>query len=401
MEIRKLTEDELLEANLISVYCFHFRADSLEEVKKRADEFGERIDENKKDDWGAFAEDGTLMARIINNKYRFYLDGSPVTAGGIGAVSTRPEYREAGAIKNIFQEIFANAYENGEVISALYPFNHAFYRKQGYETVLHQNRYELAPALLRHYKFDGTVKRWNPGESVKEFLDVYLEFAKDYNFTVPRDEEYMLNHMKVKDLYIDRKFSYILKKDGKAIAYLIFTDVKEDAGAMLRVDECAWTCRDGFHAILAFLGRFTADYEKILLPLPTGIDLLKIIQTPGQYEIKKECAQNFMVRVINAEKLLAAITKPAGCDFIIQVADEKIMQNNGIWHVTEKEVLKTEEAADITVDVRALGQMATGSISFDEAQLRKDVEVHTKDAMKLDMLGRVFKEKKIFVSEQF
>lgn len=392
MQVRKLDGSERFDAYLISLFCFHNRIDDVESER-------ERIEGETLEDWGAFTDDGTLAARIVNNRLELYIDGQTVRAGGIGAVSTLPEYREKGAVREIFAELLPQSYKNGEVISALFPFNHEFYRKQGYEVVTFQNYYELKPALLNGYRFDGTITRWNPGEPVDDYLNIYNIFAADYNLAMHRDEKSMMEHMKVDKLYQERKFSYLLRRNGENIAYVIFTDIQNDPEAILHVEESAWINRDGFHAILAFLGRFEADYGSIQLPLPYGIDLLRIIRTKRAYEIQKTCHHNFMVRVINAKKLLEIIKKPSDCDFVIKVSDEMIAENNGVWRVTADSIMTADHSLtpDLVVSERAFAQMAVGCINLDEARLRRDVEINAKE----EMLRKVFVEKRILVAEHF
>ena len=390
MKVRKLKKNELPEAYLISAYCFHVRTDDVEaEIRK--------IDASNRVDWGAFDDDGTLMARIIDTRYTFYLDGREIPVGGIGAVSTLPEYRDRGAIREIFVKLLKDAYKNGEVMSALFPFKHAFYRKVGYETITHRNTYTFAPEVLSGYRFDGEVKKWNTGDSVTEFLSVYSGFAQRFNMAAARTEDMMREHLKVDKPFADRRFSYMLRCDGKPVAYLIFTDIRHDPAAILEVEECAWTCRDGFDAILGFLARFEADYGEIKLPLPLGIDLLRIIRSPRSYRIEKKTGQNFMARIINAQKLLELIKKPAGCDLVIKVTDEIIKENNRTFRVKGSKVLETKGAADIELSERALAQMAIGAINLDEAMLRDDVTVRAKE----EMLRTLFPEKRIFVGEHF
>ena len=72
MVIRQLKQEEKFMAGRISGICFHERIDDL--AKKR-----QECEEAKEEDWGAFDEKGTLMARIINNRYTSYVDGQ--TAG--------------------------------------------------------------------------------------------------------------------------------------------------------------------------------------------------------------------------------------------------------------------------------------------------------------------------------
>lgn len=404
MEVRKLAGEERYAAYLTAVYCFHMRVDDVEARRER--QLNATIE-----DWGAFDDNNTLMARIINNHFDFYMDGTAVKAGGIGAVATLPEYRNSGAIRAIFGKLLPEAYSNGEVISALYPFKHEFYRKFGYETVIGWSQYSLTPELLCRYRFDGKAVKWNQDDPVTDFMTVYNSFAPQYNMAHARTEEQMLEHMKVEKEYIDRRFSYVLKEDGEPIAYVIFTDIKNDPAAILQVEECAWTCRDGFRAVLGFLARFEADYGTIELRLPGGIDLLRVIVTPNAYAIKETVFPNFMVRVINAKKLLETIKKPSDCNFTIRISDEMIEENNRTYRVLpdrvelvgERFVADDESAAgvspkaDLEINVRALAQLAIGAVNLDEALLRPDVTVNAKE----EMIRRVFIPKRIYVGEHF
>ena len=86
MEVRRLTENEHFEANLVSYVAFHMRLEDPEKMRE----------ESKKlaiEDWGAFSDDGKTMARILNYRFETWLDGQTVVSGGIGGVSTLPEYR--------------------------------------------------------------------------------------------------------------------------------------------------------------------------------------------------------------------------------------------------------------------------------------------------------------------
>ena len=391
MKIKKLNRKEREKAYMISAYCFHMRIENGEINK-------EEVESDQLDDWGAFDDNGTLMAHIIDHRFSFYLDGKPVSAGGIGGVSTLPEYRNAGAIREMFKRILKDDYRNGKVISALYPFKHEFYRKAGYEVVTFMNEYSFAPSVLCDYHFDGEVCKWNNGDPADDFLRVYQTFAPAYNMALMRGEECMQYHLKADKPYIDRKFAYAFKQKGKPVSYLIFTDIRHDPAAILQVEECAWTGRDGFYAILGFLARFEADYGEIKLPLPKGIDLLRLIRSPQAYDIKKHCCQHFMVRVINVKKLLEQIAKPADCDLKIRVIDDIIEENNRTYRLKADGVTESKaKKADLELDVRALGQMAIGAVNFDEAMLRRDVTLYANEKM----LRTVFTEKNIWCGDHF
>ena len=390
MEVRQLKPEEHFEANLISTVAFHMK---MEDPEKNREESLKSTDE----DWGAFSEDGKIMARIINNHFESRLDGQRVMNGGIGAVSTLPEYRNTGAVKAIFEKLIPEAYRRGEIISTLYPFNHAFYRKFGYETVRWLDHYEFAPAMLSGYRFSGVAELWKPGDPVEEYTALYNRFADHFNLAMYRDDRMMQDRIKG-EYYKDRKFCYLFRENGKAVAYLIFQDVRNDPAAILTVQDLAWDGREGFYAILGFLARFTADYGTIRLFLPSCLELLSVIQTPRAYDIQQTASQSYMIRAVNAKRLLEIMKKPDDSKFVIRVeGDMQIPENNGTWAVDGAGAELTDEKPDLTVSIQALGQMAAGAVSLAEAMYRPDVTVFGNEAV----LEKVFVRKPILVEDHF
>ena len=388
--VRLLQGEERFDADVISTVCFHGRIEDVDKAKQNALE-------DTREDWGAFSEDGALMAHIINNKFDSWLDGTLVKNGGIGAVSTLPEYRESGAIRHIFEKLLPEAYKNGEIISTLYPFNHAFYRKFGYETLVYKNEYEFRPEVLRGYRFKGEAVLWKDGDPVTPFTELYTQYASQYNLAIRRDDQKMQYHLKGV-YYQDRKFCYLLKHEDGPAAYIIFQDIRHDPQAILSVKDLAFLGRRGWNAILGFLARFTADYGTIRLELSSGTDLLSLIRSPYAYDIKASVRQNYMIRVINARKLLAVLRKPEGASFVIRVTDDEILpENNGTYLVKGASVMDTEQEPDITVSGRALGQMAAGAVDLSEAILRPDVELSANEAV----LRQVFTRKALMISDYF
>ena len=391
MEVRRLTPEERFEANLISTVAFHMRMEDPEKAE-------EESLKDTKEDWGAFSEDGRMMARIINHRFSVWLDGQLVPCGGIGAVSTLPEYRNTGAIRAIFEQLLPGAYRNGEILSALYPFSHAFYRKFGYETVRWKNEYEFEPAVLSGYRFDGTAELWKPGDPVTGYTELYNRFAAAYNLAARRDDAMMLRDHIKGEYYKDRKFCYMLREEGKPVAYLIFQDIRHDPAAILSVEDLAWEGREGLYAILGFLARFTADYGTVRLFLPASLELLSVVRSPRAYDIRQTASQSYMVRAVNVRKLLEVMKKPDDCRFVIRVEDDmQIPENNGTWAVSGSSAEPTDETPDLTVSVQALGQMAAGCVSLSEALYRPDVTVSGNQ----EVLEKVFVRKPVLVEEHF
>ena len=391
MEIRRLTAQEKFEANLISTVAFHMRMEDPEKSR-------EESLKDTKEDWGAFDDDGRMMARIINHRFESVLDGQLIPNGGIGAVSTLPEYRNSGAVREIFNRLIPEAYRNGEVISTLYPFNHAFYRRFGYETVRWRNDYEFVPAVLSGYRFSGTAELWKPGDPVEEYTALYNRFAAGYNLAVCRDDGRMLKDHLQGEYYKDRKFAYLLRENGKPVAYLVFQDIRHDPAAILSVQDIAWEGRAGLNAILGFLSRFTADYGTIRMFLPASLELLSVIRSPMAYEITQTARQDYMIRAVNVQKLLEIIRKPDDVGFVIRTeGDAQIPENNGTWEVRGNAAERTDREPDLTVSIQAFGQLASGCVSLDEALYRPDVTLSGNEPA----LRKVFVRKPILVEDHY
>lgn len=391
MVVRKLTARERFEANMISAIAFHQR---MEDPEKKREEWAQETTE----DWGAFTDDGKMMARILHYRFEAQMDGQLIPNGGIGAVSTLPEYRNTGAIRSIFNALLPEAYRSGEVISTLYPFNHAFYRKFGYETVRWRNDYEFEPSVLSGYCFSGSAELRVPGKPVSEYTELYRRFAKEFNLAIHRDDARMLKDHIQGEYYRDRKFCYLLRQGSQPVAYLIFQDIRHDPAAILSVLNLAWDGKEGLYAILGFLARFTADYGTVKMFLPSCLELLSVIQGPRVYDIHQTARQDYMIRAVNAKKLLEVMKKPENSSFIIRVqGDGQIQENNGSWEVSGTRVLPTDKAPDLTVSIQALGQMAAGCVSLDEASYRQDVSI----AGNVDTLRDVFIRKPILVEDFF
>ena len=391
MEVRKLKPEERFEAELISHVAFHMRMEDPEKVRENS-----RL--QRTEDWGAFADDGKMMAHMMNHHFESMLDGQTVCNGGIGGVSALPEYRNSGAIRSIFAKLIPDAYRNGEVISTLYPFNHAFYRKFGYETVCWRNNYEFAPSVLSGYRFEGTAELWKPGDPVSEYTALYNRFASGFNLAIHRDDKRMLEEHLKGEYYRDRKFGYLLREGGAPIAYLIFQDIRHDSGAILSVKDLAWDGREGFTALLGFLSRFTADYGMIRMFLPACLQLYSFIQSPQAYDMKQDVTQGYMIRPVNVKRMLEIIQKPQDSRFVIRVEnDPYIDENNGTWAVSARRAEVTDAKPDLTVSIQAFGQLAAGCVSLTEASYRRDVTIFGNEKV----LRKVFVRKPILVEDDF
>ena len=388
MNIRKIDGEERVKAELISLTAFHQKTQDFEK-------FRENALKSRCRDWGAFSDDGTLMAHIINNFYESYFDGHVIRAGGIGAVSTLPPYREEGCIRSIFRPLLRESYDEGMLISTLYPFNHSFYRKFGYETATVWNEFTVPAAELRRYHHPGFAKQWQAGDDLSPYRALWEKFASRHNLSLRRTED-MVKDMIRGTYYEDRYFVFLLGDDAGPSAYVAYQDERRDEGARLRINDFAWDGTRGFRALLGFLGRFSADYKDIWLRSPTDIQLGYFASDP--YAVKCEMSVEHMVRAVNAKALLSLLKKPEGAEFSIEISgDEFIEENNGIFLVKGDRVSSCAGIPDISMDAHTFSQLITGASNLYEASLREDVVIRGREAL----LREIFTRKPLYIADHF
>ena len=114
MQARRLkSPQEYLDAIKISTIAFVGRCDldkapaSIEEELRKND--------GSLEYWGSFTDEGVMTSHMLNNIYHILYDGRIVLCGGVGNVSSLPEYRRQGGIREIFRAKFADMLERGFV----------------------------------------------------------------------------------------------------------------------------------------------------------------------------------------------------------------------------------------------------------------------------------------------
>ena len=160
MTVRLVTEEEMEEVRQLSAICFDYpyeKKDTAEETNQSGTEGGQTPQEQaaqeheeiqqegdgqkggkppvqpRKDrQYGAFTESGELMASMAAIPLSFYYEGKAFTGFGVGGVSTYPHHRKKGAIRAMFEQMLRDAYDEGRLLSYLYPFSESFYGRFGY-----------------------------------------------------------------------------------------------------------------------------------------------------------------------------------------------------------------------------------------------------------------------------
>ena len=398
MPARKLqTIEEYLEATKISTISFVGTCD-LEKARKNVEEEMNNAD-GSAEFWGSFTDDGVMTSHMINNIYHILYDGRIVLCGGVGNVSSYPEYRRKGGIREIFREKFADMRTRGFVFSALYPFSHEYYRKFGYEYCHAPMKqcFEIKDLGIFDCPYDVRMHNW--GECIQPFKDVYQKFILGQNMAIVRSDRQW--DWIEGDAWKNRVYRYLLSDETGTHAYVV---LRPDGAGDTRkavIKDMAWDSKEAFYGILGFLYRLSAQYAYVEAVFPSCIDMRTLI--PEVYHVEQKIDFHGMFRVVDVEKALRLMRHPQGKgSYTIGIKDDFIPDNTGVYAVAYENgsavsVQRALVDADLSCNVTTLAQLTLGYAPLSTLRMRPDVTITGHE----EVLNAVFIKKDCYFADYF
>ncbi len=399
MKIRAIKPEERILTEKIESVAFLFKRDFsvTGDIGKGSEETSEAYKTGR----AAFDENGKMCSCLQLMPFEVTFDGSSVLMGGIGGVASLPEEREKSSIRGIFEYSMKEMYDIGYIFSYLYPFSPSFYRKFGYELNMNTVIYSIPISDFRQFNQTGKLEMYTEGMDASGIKSVYEGYIRDKNLAVIRTDKLWKRFLE-KDPYKDNVFLYIWHdRNGEARSYIKFSiDAVPGSKSNMAVNELVWLDCESFTGIFAFIGRLTAQMERMIWKAPSHVNLLPLFPEP--FDIKQELRTNGMNRIVNVEKALGLMSMPEGAgEVVIGVEDNFFPVNSGSyrleWDNGRHSVERTRKDPDMTCDVQTLSQLATGYLTAEELKLagRLDIKGNEKQ------LSRVFTSKKLFIGDYF
>lgn len=349
--------------------------------------------------WAAFDDDGQMMSAITVPMYPMWFDGQPVCMGGIGGVSTLPQYRRRGGIRACFEALLPELYRQEYDFSYLYPFSTAFYRKFGYECCVQKQLVTVDLRLLRTSYFADTYRLAEPGRDLSEdvaFVDHI--WHRTYNMSVPHVRSDYRWVAKL-DPAAGGKYLYVWYDNGRPSAYVLF----QPEGDTLQCDRFHFTSAQGFRALLGLLQTMSTDrsHARFCLPESKALRYLLPEWSLGAVQWKLLCGG--MVRVIRVREVLEKAKCIGTGQVTLEITDPQIPENTGTYWVPfhNGKVLMVDSAdtaPDARLTIPAFSALISGVCSFtDAAQWMPGIEVQHQNPA----LDQLFYKKEMFIEEEF
>ena len=326
--------------------------------------------------------------------------GALIPAAGITVVGVLPTHRRRGVLTSLMKEQLADCRARGELAAYLWASEATIYGRFGYGLASRIGGISLAKERTRFalpFEPQGTVRLVDLEEAARTFPPLYEQVVAQRPGMFVRTKEWW----ETRKLFDDParrqggpKNLVLLELDGKPAGYAIY-NVKQDwAGGVSKgvvnvvevVAPTAAAARELWRWLFDF--DWTSEFSANLLPLDHELFLL--VAEPRR--LKFTIDDGLWVRLIDVGQALSARTYNQG-EIVLEVADALLPENAGRWRVTSSGAERTEDAADLRLDITGLGSVYLGGFTF-AALVRgsRALELTERSAARADALFRTSTE---------
>ena len=167
---------------------------------------------------------GTIVSTVRVFIRKIFLHGEPITVGGIGEVSTRPEYRRRGIATQLLKDSIQFMESRDIAVSLLFG-SQRIYSIEGWEKV---SRYYARQSFIADKQSAWEVRPANFDDEVevKRLSDLYDRYARKFNGTVVRDDiAYWTQWVRT-----ESPNAYVAERDGNIEGYVSVIPREDEFG---------------------------------------------------------------------------------------------------------------------------------------------------------------------------
>ncbi len=299
--------------------------------------------------------DGEIRAMTVVLPLEVFVDGKPVSMGGIADVATHPAYRRRGYAGELVRDALGGMRERGVHFSMLHPFAHVFYRCYGWELATEAISYRLKPTDLPTSSGQKRVRTYRD-EDLPRMVSLLEGEASRHPLCVRRREAYWRAL-----LSREGTEAAVYEADGRVEGYLLYGQGEgRNAPRALTVSELVAAAPTAREALVSFMAAFDPTMFEVRYSTPRGEPLHPFL--PSSY-VEARVSPEFMLRLVNVEEALGLLQRKSEAPLVLEVEDDEMSENAGLYTVggSRGDVIRGAQAGErVTLDVRQLAQLYAG-----------------------------------------
>lgn len=319
-DIRRLGKMETEAMFKLACYAFN-----KEPSVERREHFARLADHSW--NYGLFIED-KLASQVMCTPFQVNFHGTRYKMGGIGYVSSYPEFRGQGGIKETMRQIIADMQKNNLALSYLAPFSYGFYRQFGYEQVFENLNYELSShSLPKSIKAPGFVKRMKLKEVTPYLKELYEKDAHNKRGGLLREDwwwHYILSKNK------ERNYAVYFNEEKQAEGYVVY----ERHLDTFKVVEWNYLTPNAFHGLGRFILSHDSAFAKFICEMPNSEHSLSYLL--DEPYAKVTVIPYMMARIVDLILFLEKYPFLRGAKdqvFLLGVKDDYAPWNEGVFEL--------------------------------------------------------------------
>jgi predicted acetyltransferase len=319
-------------------------------------------------------ENGSIVGGAGAFAFNLSVPGGDLPTAGVSVVGVYPTHRRRGVLRSLMRAQLDDAHERGEPLAALWASESAIYGRFGYGAagpafVLNADR--AAFRLRDNPKPVGAMRLVEQGEAREAFPPIYDRIRPTIAGMLTRTQDVWDVYRLADEEFMRRgagpKFYALYERDGRAEGYATYRiKANWEQGvpqAELRVIEAVATDPLATRELWRFL--FGIDLVKTVSSFifDPGSPLFLLVADPRRLDLR--LSDGLWLRLVDVEAALRARSYAYGDSVVLEVADELCPWNVGRYRVGGGAAERTDEAADLRLDVADLGSAYLGAFDFE------------------------------------
>ena len=340
-------------------------------------------------------EDNDIVSSLQLNQYKINLDNKVYDTSYVVGVSTFPQVRGRGYMRNIMDFSLNELYKKGQLISILMPIDYRLYRKYGYEHCYDQLEYNINIDDLKNFNLNGRLYKATE-KNIDDLININNIFLEDINGNTVRDKDYYINLFK--EVKSEGGHIYVYK-DGSYKGYIIYFLNGEN----MFVRELFYKDLDSLKSILKFIYNHNTQCKSVTISAPVNDKIKFVLENPKTTDIK---IKPFMMgRVINVEEYLNGLQVEESIDIRanIFIEDKFIKENNGVFNIEIKnkkvKAKKVRGNYSLSLSINSFTQLAFSYVDIKDIIVLNNIDRNNKNKDAIQLLKVLFDKKENYINE--
>lgn len=320
-------------------------------------------------------DDGRIVGGAGAFPFQLTVPGGQVRCGGVTVVGVLPTHRRRGALTAMMRTQLEDIRERGEPVAALWASEEVIYRRFGYGLASLAGEMEIASgyAGLREPPDPTASARLLTLEEAKSVVPAIYDPVR---LRTPGMFERTADWWELRNLADppDRRSGggeknvVVLELAGKPVGYAlyrVFTKFEQGAAAghievIEAVADGPAATRELWRVLLEM--DWAASFRAFLLP----IDHPLFHQLRYPRRMRMRVGDGLWVRLVDVGAALSARSYGGDGPVVLEVEDPFLPDNSGRWKIEGGAAARTEDDADLALDVGELGAVYLGGFGFGE-----------------------------------